>query len=467
GKPVAVATLVEKAREATALYQRADWGLSFVYIPTQSFADGVVRVVAVEGHVADVRIEGDSGRSLARLQDIAAHIKAEKPLRRSTFERYSSLLGRLPGLTVDASVPLPASTDGASVMTLKVARKVFDASVSTDLRKPQPRGIANATLNDVLTPGGQLSVSALLFGADDERLQAVQYRQAIGSEGLMLKAAFSKYRGDPDSALDLTSAFDRRTMNLRRELSALYPLRLGPTHSLTASGGFYSVDNIETATDPVTADFVADEARVRAAFAQLAWESAQPRLARSASVMLAKGLSGAGAGSFVRTNIPGGSGPGTARVDFTRVLLEGREARRWGEHWGTAVSAAAQLSPHPLPATERISFGGNRFGRAYAPGETSGDRGWGVGVEVNRSVAMASGAWLRQVQPYLLVEAARAYGELATPVPADLSSVAFGVRLADLRHYMVDLSVARPVGDRPLENPGRSPRLTLQFSVRM
>ncbi|MBN9412147.1 MAG: ShlB/FhaC/HecB family hemolysin secretion/activation protein [Burkholderiales bacterium] len=467
GKPVTVARLVELAREATALYQRDGWGLSFVYVPSQAFADGVVRVVAVEGHVADVRVEGDAGRSAARLQDIAARIRTEKPLRRETFERYSALLGRLPGLTVEASVPLPASTDGASVMTLKVTRKMFDANVASDLRRPHPRAVATATLNDTLTPGGQLSVSALVVGREDERLQAVQYRQAIGSEGLTLKAAFSAYRGDPDGTLGLASPFDRRTTNLRRELSALYPLRLGPTHSLLLSGGLYSVDNVETTADPATGNFVADDTRVRAAFAQLAWEDNQPRRARSASLLVARGLDGNGAGSFVRSNVPGAAGPGTARVDFTRALIELKESRRIGDAWGIVASAAAQVTPDTLPTTERLSFGGARFGRAYAPGETSGDQGWGLGFEVNRLFTRPAGGWVRQVQPYVLLEAARAYGELGTPVPSKLGSASLGLRLADLKHYMLDFSVSRAVGERPLENPDREPRLVVQFSFRL
>ncbi len=467
GKPVSVSRLVELARQATAIYQRDGWGLSFVYVPAQLFADGVVRVVAVEGHVADVRVEGDPGRSAARLEEIAARIRAEKPLRRETFERYSALLGRLPGLTVEAGVPLPASTDGAAVMTLKVTRKVFDANVATDLRRPHPRAVATATLNDTLTPGGQLSVSALVVGRDDEKLQAIQYRQAIGSEGLMLKASFSTYRGDPDGTLGLTSPLDRRTTNLRRELSALYPLRLGPEHSLVLSGGFYSVDNSETTNDPATGDFIADDTRVRAAFAQLAWQHTQPRLSRSASVFVAHGLDGNGAGSFVRSNVPGVAGPGTARVDFTRALFEAREARRIGERWGIVVSAAAQISPHELPTTERMSFGGARFGRAYAPGETAGDQGWGFGFEVNRIVALPANDWVRQLQPYVLLEAARAYGERGAPVPAQLGSASLGLRLADLKHYLLDFSVSRAVGDRPLENPGRDPRFVVQFSFRL
>ncbi len=465
GRKVTVAALVEKAREASAIYERAGWALSFVYIPTQSFAGGAVRVVAVEGFVAQVKVEGDAGRSKERIEAIAAKISGERPLRRATFERYAALLGRLPGLSVQARVPLPASTDGASVMTLQVERKAFEVSIGADLRKPRARAIATATLNDTLTPGGQLAVSALLFGGE-ERLGAVQYRQAVGTEGLMLKASVSTYRGNPDESLGIDTGFDRRNMNLRRELSMSYPLKLAASSSLMVSGGAYSVDNIDRTTNPATTAYLSDEARVRAVFAQVAWDESLPDRARSVSLMLVRGLSGAGAETVIKSNVPGLAGPGAARVDFTRAVLEAREARRFNAEWGGALSGALQYSPHVLPSTERMSFGGMRFGRGYAPGETSGDQGWGVGAELNRSFGVP-GTWVRQIQPYVLVEAARVYAKLGTPMPARLSSVSAGVRLADLKHYSVDVSVAKPTGDRPIENVERKPRFALQVSWRL
>jgi hemolysin activation/secretion protein len=317
----------------------------------------------------------------------------------------------------------------------------------------------------VITPGGELSASALLFGRD-ERLRSVQYRQAVGVEGWMLKAALTSYRGDPDAVLGLDNAFERRNTNLRRELSALYPLRLAAQSALFVSGGVYSVDNVDTTRNPANGAFLSDIARVRAGFAQVEWQQDDGRVGRTGQVMLAHGFDAAGAASAYASNVAGLAGPNPARIDFTRVAAQAREARRFANDWGAAVSAGVQWSPHPLPATERMSFGGSRFARGYPAGETSGDQGWGVGFEVHRSFAVAS-TRVKQVQPYLLLEAARAYGHLATPAPARLSSVSAGVRVADLAHYAVDVSISRATGDRPLENPERRPRLALQFSWRL
>ena len=73
---------------------------------------------------------------------------------------------------------------------------------------------------------------------------------------------------------------------------------------------------------------------------------------------------------------------------------------------GAAVSFGGQYSPDILPIAERISFGGSRFGRGYQAGEVTGDSGIGAAVELNYSWPVQQ-KWLKQVQPYVLYEAAR------------------------------------------------------------
>ena len=54
-----------------------------------------------------------------------------------------------------------------------------------------------------------------------------------------------------------------------------------------------------------------------------------------------------------------------------------------------------------------------------------------------------------------------------TPLPNRLSSVGVGVRLTDSRYYSLDLSVAKPVGDAPVESASRSPRVNAAFSYQL
>jgi hemolysin activation/secretion protein len=155
---------------------------------------------------------------------------------------------------------------------------------------------------------------------------------------------------------------------------------------------------------------------MRALFAQLAYADATPQRSRSASVMLAQGVDGLGASATTRSNVPGLATANPAKIAFTRVAIDASQRDRFDNQWGTGVSFGAQYSPHTLAASERVSFGGARFGRGYAAGDAAGDSGWGLGLEVNRQFKFES-AWLKQVEPYLLVEAAHVSTRAGTPKP--------------------------------------------------
>jgi hemolysin activation/secretion protein len=122
-----------------------------------------------------------------------------------------------------------------------------------------------------------------------------------------------------------------------------------------------------------------------------------------------------------------------------------------------------QYSPDTLPTSEQIAFGATRFALGYQPGEVSGDSGWGASFEVNRPVTL-EWTYLKALTPYAAMDAARVYLHGGTPNPRRLSSVGVGFRVSDTKHYSIDVSVARAIGDAPIESSSRSPRVNAAFS---
>ena len=466
GQPTTVAQLVQRATEASALYREAGHPLSFVFVPDQTFADGVVRVVAVEGYLASLRIEGEAGPAEAKVREIAAPLLAERPLRQATFDRVTQLLARLPGMTVAATASMPGTTDGATALVLKVTRRPYDVSLGADLRQPRSRAVLNGIWNDPFVAGGQLSASTLVGDFSRERLFTLGYTQLVGPDGLAWRASLTRYSGYPDSRLGPGAPIERHNTNRRAELSASHPLRLDARGSLTLNGGFYAVDNADDYRVPANGATLSEDTRVRALFAQVAYVDATPGRTRSAGALLAQGLDALGAQAVVRSNIAALNGDSLARTRFTRLALDASQRDRFGGGWGTGVSFGGQYSGQSLAASERIAFGGPRFARGYAPGDGAGDTGWGVGVEVNRQFGFET-KWLRQVEPYVLLEAARVSTRLGEPAPRDLRSVALGLRFSDARHYSIDVALARPTGDATLNNPQRKARVSLQLSYRL
>ncbi|HEY1228788.1 MAG TPA: ShlB/FhaC/HecB family hemolysin secretion/activation protein, partial [Ramlibacter sp.] len=175
---------------------------------------------------------------------------------------------------------------------------------------------------------------------------------------------------------------------------------------------------------------------------------------------------GLGASTRLTSNVQGLSGPGTAKLDFTRLAIDLSQRDRFENKWGTAISVGGQVSGDSLATSERVSFGGSRYGRGYAAGDASGDSGAGIGLELNRAFAHDS-QWLRQIEPYLLAEAAHVSTHIGRPAPRDLRSVALGVRLSDARHYSLDVAVAKPTGDASPDNPQRHERVSLLLSYQL
>ncbi|MGR4871387.1 ShlB/FhaC/HecB family hemolysin secretion/activation protein [Variovorax sp. LARHSF232] len=466
GQPVTVGQLAAVARVASAKYRDAGYPLSFVYLPEQDFAGGVVRVVAVEGYIASVRIEGDAGAAEPKLREMAQLLQADKPLRLATFERATQLMARLPGLAVTADAAMPGTTDGATVLALKVQRQPYNISLGGDMRQPTSRLVLTGRVGDLLASGSDLTASTLLGNYSREKFGSVGYTQFVGADGLALKTTYSDYRGYPDEAMGKGSLIERYNTNKRLEFSGSYPLMLTARSSLFLSGGLYGVDNVDEYSVPSTGAQLTDQTRIRAAFLQLAYVDATPERSRNASAMLAQGIDGMGALAELRSNVPGLSGPGPAKLNFTRLSFDMSQRDRFANLWGTAVSVGGQISGDTLASSERVSFGGSRYGRGYAAGDGSGDSGLGVGLELNRAFPYDS-QWLRQIEPYVLLEAAHVSTHVGRPVPRDLGSAALGLRLTDNRHYSLDVAVAKPTGDAALNNPQRDVRVSLLLSYQL
>ena len=460
GQPTTVAALAGVASQVTAMYQRRGYALSFCFVPEQDFANGVIRIIAVEGYVATIKIEGNAGASEPKVMEIAERIRQDRPFVLANFERYTQLLSSLPGMKVEASAFPPANTDGAGSLVLKVVRQPYQGSVSTDYRSSKLRAVVTGVLNDPIVPGGLLSATTLLGGFQNEHFVAAAYSQVVGGEGLTLKADAYQYKGNPDAQLNVQPLIQRYVTQKRAELSASFPLKLSLQKSFFLAGGIYGVDNLDAYANPTTGARLTDEVNARAIYAQATYTTAEPDQAQSLKIRLTKGLNSLGANSSIRSNVSGALLTNPAQLAFARLGIEGIQRNVWGKKWGTAVSFATQYSPNNLPNSERISFGNTRFGRAYLAGEVAGNSGWAVGLEVNYSFVPEM-AYLKQIQPYALLENARVSGNPGTVASADLTSSSLGLRLSNATNYSVDMALSKPLGYASPYNPDRKIRMSL------
>jgi hemolysin activation/secretion protein len=467
GKDTTIGDLIQVANGVTKLYQDRGFALSFAFIPAQTFDDGVVRVTVVEGYVSAVKVTGRAGAVEDRIRAIADHITADRPLRRATFERYINVLGLLPGVKVAANVPPPQNTDGATTLALNVERKPFDVSTGIDFNHPGVQGLLTATENGLTALGEQLSVSALLpKGRDNVTYLAAHAAVPIGSNGLISKLDASHYRGNPVNNPGLPSYVERTVINDKIGGSLAYPLLLSNTQSVIGTASVYASRNEDRYHNQVNGAQIGLRSQVRVMQLQADYASVGTGQVRRASINVAKAFDILGASKSGDSNVPGTSINNPASINFVRTGASFSQTNEWPLKIGTAISLTGQYSAVSLPTSEQIAFGAQRFAQGYQPGEASGDSGWGAMFEINRAFTPGF-TYLRTFTPYVSFDMARVYLHAGTPSPSRLASIAFGFRISDAKYYSLDLSVAKAVGDAPVESASRSPRINATFSYQL
>ena len=460
GHPITVAELIEATRSVTRRYQDDGYLLSYAYLPQQSFDQGLVRVVLVEGYIKDYQLQGDIGRSRALLDKLVAKLSAERPLTRKTFERYTTLMNRIPGVSLQAQVPPPGTTDGATYLVAEASRKPWTSSLSTtaDNRKGT-QALLGVSSNSQTAMGEQLSLSGLFPpGDDEEKYYRLDYSQFLNAEGTQLLVSGSSYRADPATLLRLDNGLQLKSHreNDRYSVGFNHPLIAAPTEQLNAGARLYAVDDktrYRVVDDPRQISLKTD---IRALAFEGDWRKADARQLQIISAGLYQGIDGLGAHS---------DDP-TYDLDFFRLRLSGVQSNSFFEHWQGVLSAALYWSDDTLPDSERAVFGGQNFGRGYPDDQASGDKGWGAAYEVNYSFNRDSN-WLRVLQPYVVLDRAKTWFNTLPIQGSDLSSVALGLRFGDGKYYNVALEAGKAMSDEALDTFNRRTRYSVSFSYQL
>ena len=460
GHETSFSQLIEATRDITRRYQNDGYLLSYAFMPQQSFDQGVLRVVLVEGYIKDYQLQGDIGPVSAYLDKLVSKLKAERPLTRKTFERYTTLMSRVPGVTLQAVVPPPGTTDGATRLVAVASRKSITTTLnSTDDNRNGLQALVGLTSNSQTAWGEQLSLSGLFPpGKDKEHYYRLDYSQLLGSEGTQLNLYGARYRSDPRSNVQLSNGLELEPHreNDRFSIGVSHPFIASPNEMLSVGTRLYAVNDktrYRVSNSPLTLEEKTD---IRALALEGDWSKSDPRQLRILSAGLYRGLDSMGA----NTNNE------LYDLDFFRLRLAGVQSDRFFDNWQGVLSGALYWSADNLPDSERASFGGQNFARGYPDDQATGDKGWGVAYEVNYSFNR-EGPWVRVLQPYVVLDRSKTWFNQLPVKGSNLSSAALGVRFGDAKHYNIALEAAKPMSDEALDTYNRRPRYTLSFSYQL
>jgi len=459
GREATIGELIEATRRVTQRYQQDGYLLSYAFLPIQDFAGGLLRVVLVEGYVSDYEVQGDIGRVSGYLDKLVDKLKAERPLTRKTFDRYTAIMTRTPGVTVQARVPPPNTTDGASKLFVQASRKPFTTTMSlNESSRDDIQVLLGASSNSQTAMAEQLSVSALFPpGEDKEHYYRVDYSQYLDSEGTQLALSASRYRSDPSAVVRLQGGIDlkQHRENDRYSIGLSHPIIAAPNEWFSLSARFYAVDDT---TDYRVVGFplkINTSTDIRALAFEGDWRKATDTQLRIISAGVYQGFDRFGANTDAGYDL-----------DFFRLRVSGVQSDRFFGSWQGVASAALYWTDDNLPDSERAVFGGQNFGRGYPVDQASGDKGWGAAYEVNYSFRR-DGAWVKLLQPYIVFDAAKTWFNEQQIQDSKMSSAALGLRFGDAQYYNISLEVAKPMSDIALDSFNRRPRFTVSFSYQL
>ena len=464
GHEITLGELIEATRGITKRYQDDGYLLSYAFLPQQDFDQGLVRVVLVEGYVSNYEIDGDIGRVKGYIDELVDKLKGERPLTRKTFDRYSTLMSRIPGVTLQAQVPPPGTTDGASTLRVSASRKPFTTSMSlVEGSRNSTQALFGVSSNSQTAMAEQLTLSGLFPpGRDKEHYYRLDYSQYLNAEGTQLSLYGSSYRSDPSTSIATDDGFELKPHreNDRFSIGVSHPLIAAPNQWLSVGTRLYGVNDrtdYDVVGFPVS---ISEKTDVRALAFEGDWRKSNAKQLRIVSAGLYQGMKGLGAKS--ETSLTGNQ----YDLDFFRLRLSGVQSDTFFENWQGVMSGALYWSSDSLPDSERAVFGGQNFGRGYPDDQASGDKGWGVAYEVNYSFNR-DGEWVKLLQPYGVLDKAKTWFNDLPFKGSDMSSAAVGLRFGDKRYYNIALEVAKPMSDMALDSFNRRPRYTLSFSYQL
>lgn len=473
GTSATLRMLLEATQKITERYQRDGYPLSFAYIPTNNFQDNVLQINIVEGYIANVKLDSDNDAVSERLMRLATPMLNERPLQQATFDRYSQLMSRIPDATVTVSAPRPTNTNGATDLIIKSSHPHnWNVSTAFDSRDGDYTALLNATFSGFTSYGEQLALATLLpVDKDDKKYYAgLNYQQFLNDDGLQLQVKGSFYQQEPkkysyllsipNSNIELDAKKKQTQYTAGVQLN--YPLLLSAKNQWTIYGLVDYTDKkyeyryqIKQNGNVINIPLEQVEQTVKYPAAEIGlsglkiYDTAYWALRLNAR----QGLDGS-----VSDN-----NPLNENLTFTRWKANLEGAYIIDSRWRLSSSVEGAWSDDDLPESERITFGGLRFGRGYDDGEASGDYGYGAQFEV-RYIYPMDYRWLSNIQPYVVIDTAKTHSNTEIYKDQTLASYAIGTTFTDNRHYTVSVEGARPIGDKPHDSDQRDWRFNLTFS---
>ena len=437
---------------AAAYAAHSDLALYGVTVPVQPFHDGLARIEVSEGFIQGARVSAPSGsrRSNALLKRYLDRLVAERPLKRSTLERYTALIRDIPGLN-PALAFTPGARPGGFILDVSTRPRTAELGFGVNNRGTAFLGRTQVdldlALHSLLRQGDDTHLT-VAFPTDLDRFRyfGVSHAQPLGATGASVLATVGYLQTRPSFA-------DLHGHAVTLGVSATAPVLRRNDQSLYLTAGLDGINSDNALLGQVISSDRIRTLRVGATYVR---QNARVFLLVNGSANF--GLDGLGAHVLSSQASDLGFSKYTLKANANIALLSDVVLR---------LDSAGQYSADRLPGSEQLALGGDEFGRAYEAAIVAGDEGVAGSAELAWKLAHLAPASLRGSEVYAFADGGetRRLSRPADPSALQqLASVGGGARVAVTSRAVVQLEADRGLLD-PIATEGHENWRAI-FSVR-
>jgi hemolysin activation/secretion protein len=460
GRRLSLADLKNATARLTALYRERGFLVARAYLPVQDVQGGKIKILILEGNIAQLQLRNTSSLSDERAQAFLNTVVAGNAIRSDEIDRALLLLNDVPGVGAVRATLQPGASVGTSDLVVDVEPGPrFAGNVALDNHGSRYTGETRVSgtlfINNLAGMGDQAIVSGLLSNRQ-LGYGRVGYSVPLGGNGLRVGTFISstKYELAREFAV-----LDAHGTAKNLSVYATYPLIRTQRANLTSSVSLERrrlsdrIDAIGTVNDK--------NARV---------------LSVGLSGSYRDGLGGGGisnvdiSSSFGKLSIESPIALAIDRISaktdgaYKKVFITGNRLQRITDNDSLWLALSAQWASKNLDSSEKFVLGGANGVRAYPQGEAIGDQGYLASVEYRHSFSNALQAALFYDAGAVTVN--REVFDSAASNKRTLSGMGLGFNAvlggADLR-----ASLAWRTGGEPMSVPAgtsKSPTLWLRAS---
>jgi hemolysin activation/secretion protein len=381
GKELTLGEIQQVAEEISDYYHKQGFFLAKAYLPRQEIEGGKLKILILEGRYDKISLNNTSRTSDKTVNRFLSSVNTDDIVERKTLERQLLIISDLPAVDVKSTLK-PGIRVGTTALDIETKPKdILTGYVDADNYGNKYTGTnrmgVTVNVNSPLGLGDQLT-TRVMVSEGKQQYSRIAYQAPVGGSGLQLGASFSemdyvlgKDFGDYDAHGNsrIVSAF------------GLYPIIRTRQTNLNASLQF---DNT-VLKDDVDIFESKSKKTINSWTLGLSGSTVDDFLGggyNSAAVNYHAGVLNIQSGAVKEID------DYSARADgnFTKIDAMVSRTQRITDRLNLTSKLSGQVGDNNLDSAEKFDIGGAQGVRAFKQGDSSGDMGWLVNMDLRYSL---------------------------------------------------------------------------------